>query len=52
VRTLVDAPVGPGEYTVSWRGDDDAGRELGSGVYFYRLQVGDTRVERKMVLLK
>jgi hypothetical protein len=52
VRTLVDAPTGPGEYAVSWRGRDDRGHELGSGTYFYRLEVGDTRIERKMVLLK
>jgi hypothetical protein len=52
VRTLVEASKGPGEYLVTWHGLDDENRELGSGVYFYRLEVGETRLERKMVLLK
>ncbi len=52
VRTLVDEEKGEGEYLVVWRGRDDAGRELGSGVYFYRMEIGDYQVERKMVLLK
>jgi len=52
VRTLVDDEKAAGEYLAVWRGRDDAGREVGSGVYFYRMEIGDYRVERKMVLLK
>ena len=52
VRTLVDEEKSAGEYLTVWRGRDDAGRELGSGVYFYRMEIGDYQVERKMVLLK
>lgn len=52
VRTLVDGEKSGGEYLAVWHGRDDAGRGLGSGVYFYRMQIGDYQVERKMVLLK
>jgi C1A family cysteine protease len=52
VRTLVDGEKGPGEHVAIWGGRDDAGRDLASGVYFYRMEIGDYRVERKMVLLK
>ena len=52
VRTLVDGEKNGGEHTVVWRGLDDSGRQVGSGVYFYRLEVGDTKLERKMVMLK
>jgi hypothetical protein len=52
VRTLVDEEKSGGEYLAVWRGRDDAGRELASGVYFYRMEIGDYQVERKMVLLK
>ncbi len=52
VRTLVDAYRSGGEHLAIWRGLDDHGREVGSGVYFYRLEVGDTKLERKMVMLK
>jgi parallel beta-helix repeat protein len=52
VRTLVDAYRSGGEHLAVWRGLDDHGREVGSGVYFYRLEVGDTSIERNMVMLK
>jgi hypothetical protein len=52
VRTLVDAYRSGGEHLAVWRGMDDRGRKVGSGVYFYRLEVGDTSIERKMVMLK
>ncbi len=49
---LVSTSQGPGSYTVNWNGDDSAGRQLSSGVYFYRMQAGDYVATRKMVLLK
>jgi hypothetical protein len=52
VRTLVDAYRSGGEHLAIWRGLDDHGRQVGSGVYFYRLEVDGTRLERKMVMLK
>jgi parallel beta-helix repeat protein len=52
VRTLVDDERGAGEHTVVWRGLDDSGRQVGSGVYFYRLEVAGATLERKMVMLK
>jgi len=52
VRTLVEGAEQGGEHVVVWHGRDDAGRPVGSGVYFYRLVVGDESVERKMVMLK
>ena len=52
VRTLVDQPHTPGAYTVRWNGQDDAGRRLGSGVYFYEIQAAGFHDSRKLVLLK
>jgi hypothetical protein len=31
---------------------NDAGRAVGSGVYFYRLSVGKETIAKKMVLLR
>ena len=52
VRTLVAGAEQGGEHVAVWHGRDDAGRVVGSGVYFYRLVVGDKSIERKMVMLK
>jgi len=52
VRTLVDSYRSGGEHLAVWRGLDDDGRAVSSGVYFYRLEAGDTKLERKMVMLK
>lgn len=52
VKTLVSEEKRPGDYLAVWYGRDDRGNELGSGVYFYRLEVGSYRFERKMIMLK
>lgn len=53
VRTLVDAPHAPGEYTVRWDGHDASGNRLSSGVYFYRIETGGGfRDSKKLILLK
>ena len=52
VRSLVNAYRSGGEHVAVWRGLDDSGREVSSGVYFYRLEVDGTSIERKMVMLK
>jgi hypothetical protein len=52
VRTLVDRSHLPGTYTVQWDGRGYDGRELPSGVYFYRLNAAGINITRKMVLLR
>jgi hypothetical protein len=52
VRTLIDGKRKPGRYTVHWDGRDDRGQSVGSGVYLYRVKVGDFSEIRKMVVLK
>ena len=49
VRTLVSEPAQPGYYTRQWDGRDDSGRLASSGVYFYLLTDGQTRLLRKMI---
>jgi flagellar hook assembly protein FlgD len=41
VRTLVHARQTPGDHAVVWDGRDEAGREVGTGIYMYRLTAAD-----------
>ena len=53
VRNLVDSePRTPGRHEVVWHGRDDAGRQVGSGTYFCRLESGEFRKTRPMLLVK
>lgn len=52
VATLVEDVREAGIYTVGWDGQDDQGFELASGVYLYRLRVGQQVETRKLLLLR
>jgi len=52
VRTLVQEERPPGYYRAIWDGRDSAGREVGSGIYFCRVRVGEQVRVRKMALVK
>ena len=52
VRTLVQEDMPPGYYRRAWDGRNRAGRPVGTGVYFYRVQVGETAQVGKMTLVK
>ena len=52
VKSLVNAFTQTGSYKVNWDGSDSSGRNVSSGVYFYRMRAGDFEVIKKMVLLK
>jgi hypothetical protein len=52
VRTLVNGNLDEREYTITWTGEDEAGRRVGSGVYFYRLEAPGYSETKRMVLLK
>ncbi len=49
VRTLTNGWAQAGERQVIWNGRDDMGRNLGSGVYYFRL---DTENERRTGTIK
>ncbi len=53
VSTLVDEFQQAGPHSVEWNGNDDSGAPVATGVYFYRINAGDNKVEtKKMMLLK
>jgi hypothetical protein len=57
VRTLVNETrhLEPGFYSILWNGEDEHGRPLSAGVYFYQLKVASTKPQaftRKLVLVR
>jgi hypothetical protein len=52
VTTLVDKEMLPGSYVADWNSTSDNGKEVTSGVYFYKLEADDFIQTKKMLLLK
>ncbi len=52
VATLVSGEQSAGRQLVDWDGTDNRGRQVSSGIYFYKLSTNDFTRTRKMVLLK
>ncbi|RKY95843.1 MAG: T9SS C-terminal target domain-containing protein, partial [Ignavibacteriae bacterium] len=52
VRTLFAGEVVTGTYTANWNGLNDAGVQMSSGSYIYKMVAGDFVQTMKMVLLK
>jgi len=52
VRVLVDRKLNTGSHGVKWDGKNEKGELVASGVYFCRLQIGNSRQVRKLSLLR
>ena len=52
VKELVSAEMPAGSHTVTWTGDDQQGKRVASGVYYYRITSGSYTATRPMTLLK
>ena len=52
VRTFALGHQSPGRYSILWDGQDDAGRELSDGMYFWRLQTDAGEAEDKRTLYR
>jgi hypothetical protein len=52
VKVLLRESVQPGYHRAVWEGDDAAGRQVGSGLYFYRVKVGESQHVKRMMLVK
>jgi len=52
VRLLEDATKEAGSYIQNWNGLDESGAPVASGVYLYRLQVGQTTLTKKMTIVE
>jgi len=52
VRDLASGQIGSGLHQVLWNGYSNAGNPVGSGIYLYRLDVGQEKFTGKMVMVK
>ena len=53
IRSLMDElNQSAGTYTTQWDGRDDAGKQVTSGIYIYRMQAGDFVQSRKLMILR
>jgi len=52
IRTLVNEVKNAGEFSISWSGNDESGRNVPSGVYFVRMVTESTSRTQKIILLK
>ena len=52
VKALVSGTGTPGPHDVTWNASNDDGRKVGAGVYFYRMEAGTWRSQRKLVFLE
>ncbi len=52
VKTLINDEVDKGRHTIIWNGTNNQGKEVASGVYYYRLSCGNYTKTNKMVLIK
>ncbi|MDD4147453.1 MAG: carboxypeptidase regulatory-like domain-containing protein, partial [Candidatus Cloacimonetes bacterium] len=52
VRTLVKDVKAAGDHTVVWKGTDNNGRAVSSGVYYYKMTTGKYSSTKKMILMK
>lgn len=52
VRTLVNSEQKTGHYEISWDGKDDHEIPVASGIYVYRLEIGEKVASRKMILVR
>jgi hypothetical protein len=52
IRTLQAGHLGAGRHVLDWRGDDDGGRPVATGVYLVVLETGDGMATRKITLAR
>lgn len=53
VKTLIEEQMPKGSHSIIWEGDNESGKNVSSGIYYYKLNVnGNTASVKKCLLLK
>lgn len=51
-KKIVNEKFNPGEYKFKWSGVNQSGCLVSAGIYLYRIQAGEYRATKKLVVLK
>ena len=51
LRSLIDRNYTAGRWSVDWDHRDQSNRQVGNGVYFYRMTAGGFSEQRKMMII-
>jgi hypothetical protein len=52
IKTLVKQVSAPGRYSVNWNGRNQWGKQIASGMYFYRMETPEFQSVKKLIFLK
>jgi len=52
VKQLIDEDKPAGSYQLNWDGKNDSGKDLTSGIYFYKMEAGDYSEIKKLILMR
>ncbi len=52
VKALFNGELNQGKHFLRWDGQNDNGSTVSSGIYFYRIEAGKSRINQKMMLMK
>ena len=52
IKTLVNSEKEAGNYKVQWNGTNDNGLAVSTGIYIYKISIGNFIKEKKMILMK
>jgi len=52
VRMLANENLYMGTHSIIWDGKNDSGEDVCSGIYIYRIQIGQNVEHKKMLLLR
>lgn len=52
VKELINGQIVAGTHSVVWNGKDNNGKQVGSGLFFFKLKTDNKEISKKMLLLK
>lgn len=52
VKSLLNENQEVGQHKIIWQGDNDKGKQVSSGTYFYKIKSGEDEIVNKMLLVK